>query len=62
MLHHNVDYTPYEGMKLRAWPATVISRGDVIVEDGECNAPAGRGEFLPSARFKVLKNRQGEII
>ena len=20
MLHHNVDYTPYEGMELNAWP------------------------------------------
>ena len=20
MLHHNVDYTPYEGMQLNAWP------------------------------------------
>lgn len=62
MLHHNVDYTPYEGMDLRAWPATVISRGEVIVENSECVAAPGRGEFLPSARFKVRKNRQGEIV
>ena len=61
-LHHNVDYTPYEGMTLSAWPAVVVSRGEVIVEGGECMATPGRGEFLPSARIKVLKNRQGEII
>ncbi len=27
MLHENMDYTPYEGMTLTGWPATVISRG-----------------------------------
>lgn len=45
-LHHNVDYTPYEGMTLRGWPVTVISRGTVVVEDGALNADAGRGQFL----------------
>jgi len=49
MLHHNVDYTPYAGMRLAAWPKTVLSRGDVIVDGGECTAEAGRGQFLPSA-------------
>ena len=46
-LHHNVDYTPYEGIKLQAWPATVLSRGRVVAENGECIATRGDGEFLP---------------
>ncbi|MEE4279962.1 MAG: dihydropyrimidinase [Halieaceae bacterium] len=62
MLHHNVDYTPYEGMRLRAWPHQVISRGELIVDGAQCLADAGRGEFLPSARFEVLKNREGELV
>lgn len=46
MLHHAVDYTPYEGMHLRAWPATTISRGQVIW-DGKSFLPArGRGQLL----------------
>ena len=49
MLHHNVDYTPYEGMELRAWPHIVLSRGEVIAKDGECQASPGRGKFLASA-------------
>ena len=49
MLHHNVDYTPYAGMRLKAWPKTVLSRGEVIVDGGELKAKAGRGQFLPSA-------------
>ena len=26
-LHHNVDYTPFEGMTVTGWPVTVLSRG-----------------------------------
>lgn len=46
MLHHNVDYTPYEGMKVRGWPETVVSRGEIVVDGGEMVAEKGRGEFL----------------
>jgi dihydropyrimidinase len=49
MLHHNVDYTPYEGRQITGWPEVVISRGDVVVRDGELLAKAGRGEFLECA-------------
>jgi dihydropyrimidinase len=45
-LHHNVDYTPYEGMKIQGWPMTVMSRGVVVVEDGELKASPGHGRFL----------------
>lgn len=44
-LHHAVDYTPYEGMKLTAWPALTISRGEVVW-DGSFRGRAGRGEFI----------------
>jgi dihydropyrimidinase len=49
MLHHNVDYTPYEGRQITGWPEVVISRGDVVVQDGELLAKAGRGMFLECA-------------
>ncbi len=45
-LHHNVDYTPYEGMKLTGWPETVISRGTIICDGGELKVDKGRGQFL----------------
>ncbi|HJO97371.1 MAG TPA: dihydropyrimidinase, partial [Rhodospirillales bacterium] len=35
MLHDNVGYTPYEGRTVTGWPVTVLSRGRVVVEDGE---------------------------
>jgi dihydropyrimidinase len=50
MLHHNVDYTPYEGIEVSAWPDTVISRGDIVVEQGRPVGQAGRGQFLSCAR------------
>lgn len=46
ILHHNVDYTPYEGMELQGWPAATISRGEVICEDGALVVGKGRGQFL----------------
>jgi dihydropyrimidinase len=45
-LHHNVDYTPYEGRVLTGWPKTVVSRGKVIIADGKCHARPGQGQFL----------------
>ena len=47
-LHHNVDYTPYENIKVNAWPKTVICRGKVIVSDGKLNGSKGFGEFQKS--------------
>lgn len=46
-LHHNVDYTPYEGRRVTGWPVQVISRGEVVIEDGQLVAAEGRGNFLP---------------
>jgi dihydropyrimidinase len=45
-LHQNCDYTPYEGFRVRGWPRTVISRGQVIVRDEQLVAAPGRGHFL----------------
>jgi dihydropyrimidinase len=53
-LHHAVDYTPYEGMRINAWPALTLSRGTVVWRDGRFTGRAGHGEFLrcgPPAPF-----------
>ena len=49
MLHHNVDYTPYEGMQLTGWPETTLSRGTVVCDRGALKAEIGRGAFLRCA-------------
>ena len=47
MLHDNVGYTPYEGLHLYGWPETVLSRGRIVVKDGDLHVERGTGEFLP---------------
>jgi len=43
-----VDYTPYEGMKFKAWPKTVLSRGKIIIDNGVMTANKDHGKFLKS--------------
>lgn len=45
-LHQNVDYCPFEGWKVKGYPTTVLSRGRVIVREGEFMGELGAGEFL----------------
>jgi len=47
LVHDNAGYTPYAGRELQGWPVTVISRAEVIVEDGKVHAQRGRGRFIP---------------
>jgi dihydropyrimidinase len=44
--HMNVDYSAYEGRKVQGTVETVLSRGRVVVEEGEFKGKAGDGEFL----------------
>lgn len=46
MLHENVDYTPFEGMKIKGYPVATFSRGDLIAKDGKYIGETGRGELL----------------
>lgn len=46
-LHHAVDYTPYEGTSISAWPAMTLSRGTVVWQDGIYQGTPGYGAFLP---------------
>ncbi|MCL2367893.1 MAG: dihydropyrimidinase [Oscillospiraceae bacterium] len=45
-LHENVDYTPYEGIKVKGVPVLTISRGKVVARDGEFVGKAGDGRFI----------------
>jgi len=41
-----VDYEPYEGKKVTGGPATVLLRGEIVVEAGRFVGRAGAGRFL----------------
>jgi dihydropyrimidinase len=58
MLHHNVDYTPYEGLDITGWPELVLSRGEIVVENGDCTGKPGRGLFLRRAAPELAKPRK----
>jgi dihydropyrimidinase len=40
------DFSVYDGLPLRGWPTTTISRGEVIFDRGAFPAPHGRGQYL----------------
>ena len=46
-LHHNVDYTPFEGWSVKGWPVTTICRGALIAHEGEVIGEPGYGRYLP---------------
>jgi dihydropyrimidinase len=49
--HMNVDYSPYEGRKVRGLPEVVLQRGNVLVRDGRFHGRSGDGKFQPRSRI-----------
>jgi dihydropyrimidinase len=52
--HMNVDYSAYEGMEITGRAEVTISRGRVVVRDGEFAGPPGHGSFLPRGLNQYL--------
>jgi dihydropyrimidinase len=44
--HMNVDYSCYEGVKVKGVTKTVLSRGEVVIEEGKYVGKPGKGSFL----------------
>ncbi|KAJ5106937.1 hypothetical protein N7456_003612 [Penicillium angulare] len=44
LLHHNVDYTPYEGIEVSQWPRYTLLRGEVVW-DRDSSGLVGRQGF-----------------
>jgi len=44
--HMNVDYSAYEGKKIKGVVETVLSRGAVVIDKGEFKGKSGNGQFL----------------
>ena len=43
---HETDYTPWEGHDIFAWPVVTISRGKVMVENGQYFGSPDHGRYL----------------
>jgi dihydropyrimidinase len=44
--HMNVDYSAYEGMQITGRVETTLSRGRVVIDNGEYHGAPGHGHFL----------------
>ena len=49
--HMNVDYSCYEGVKVRGVTKTVLSRGKVVIDEGKYVGKPGNGAFLKRGLF-----------
>ena len=54
-LHHNVDYTPFEGWSVKGWPVTTICRGAIVAHEGEVVGESGYGRYLPREPYEYLR-------
>ena len=52
--HMNVDYSAYEGMEITGKVAVTISRGQVVVADGEFRGSPGTAASCPAGLNQYL--------
>ncbi|HMU73790.1 MAG TPA: amidohydrolase family protein, partial [Ferruginibacter sp.] len=52
--HMNTDYSAYEGWKLTGKCKTVILRGNVVIDEGECLAEKGYGKYIRRNKVSQL--------
>ena len=63
----NIDYSTYEGFRVRGYPETVLSRGRVVIDNGEYAGRAGDGEFIKRGPYggayapHAARMRQGAV-
>lgn len=55
ILHENVDYTPYEGIRLTGYPIITIVRGKVLVKNSQFFGEKGYGKYLKRSKGILLK-------
>ena len=49
--HMRVDYSMFEGIRVKGVAKIVLSRGRVIIENGEFKGRAGSGEFIKRRQY-----------
>ncbi|KAJ9604840.1 hypothetical protein H2200_010955 [Cladophialophora chaetospira] len=68
MLHHSIDYTPFEGFEVTNWPRYVLLRGevkwdrDIEMEGLERGEGYGKGILGKTGDGRFLKRGKGEIL
>ena len=52
-LHMRVDYSPFEGQKVKGMATQVLSRGKVVVDNGKYLGKKGDGRFVKRSTFSL---------
>ncbi|HUZ57011.1 MAG TPA: amidohydrolase family protein [Streptosporangiaceae bacterium] len=53
-MQSRAGYSAYDGREVYGWPRFTVSRGEVVLEDGQVLARAGRGQWLPRERTAAI--------
>lgn len=62
LMHHDIDYTPFEGIQVGNWPRYTILRGQVVWDKAKgVVGQKGYGEYLKRGRGQVLVGRTGNL-
>ncbi|MGE5702112.1 MAG: amidohydrolase family protein, partial [Clostridia bacterium] len=51
--HMNVDYNPFEGMKVTGVPVSVLSRGEFVIKQQQFVGSPGKGKYLKRKRYNA---------
>jgi dihydropyrimidinase len=59
MLHHDIDFSPFEGFRFVNWPRITILRGKVVWDrdNGGVNGKSGFGKYLKRGSSTLSKPR-----
>jgi dihydropyrimidinase len=49
-----VDYSMFEGIRVKGMPRTVLSRGRTVIDSGKFVGRAGSGQFLRRQTYSGL--------
>lgn len=52
--HMNVDYSAYEGRTVTGQVETVLSRGELVIDQRKFTGRAGHGAFTPRSTCQYL--------
>jgi dihydropyrimidinase len=47
VLHTRIDYSIYDDVRTQGYPVLTVSRGEIVMEEGEFVGKEGRGRFVP---------------
>ncbi|KAK4627693.1 Dihydropyrimidinase [Fulvia fulva] len=62
IMHHDIDYTPFEGIRVGNWPRYTILRGQVVWDQAKgVTGQVGYGKYLKRGKGQVLVGKTGNV-